>query len=149
MVGAFFMPKIKKNGGKTMDRIVLNGMKLNDAIKELTINARNDVHKRYAVECDNCILSIWTATHAMDEEQLGKYVEVALLDKEYEYIQVFPTWLEDRLRTVEEWDKQYAEIAYMPIMGIPLLINTFKHLDINDMEDVWNSFSCIADNYIV
>ena len=131
-----------------MERIMLNGMKLNDAIKELTINARNDVHKRYAVECDNCILSIWTAAHAMDEEQYGKYVEVALLDKEYEYIHVFPTDWEEEYRTDEHWDKQLAEIAYMPIMGIPLMINTFKNLELERMEDVWNSFSCIADNYM-
>ena len=131
-----------------MERIILNGMKLNDAIKELTINARNDVHKKYAVECDNCILSIWTAAHAMDEEQYGKYVEVALLDKEYEYIHVFPEYIEAEERTEEGWVNEYAEIPYMPIISIPLLINTFKHLELERMEDVWNAFSTIADNYL-
>lgn len=131
-----------------MDRIMLNGMNLNDAIKELTINARNDVHKRYAVECDNCILSIWTAAHYMDGDMLGKFVEVALLDKEYEYIHVFPTDWEPEFRTDEHWDKECAEIPYMPIMGIPLMINTFKHLELDRMEDVWNSFYTIANNYM-
>ena len=132
-----------------MERIRLNGMSLNDAIKELTINARNDIHKRYEVVCDNCILSIWTAAHAMDADQLGKYVEVALLDTEYEYIRVFPAEWEPEYRTEEHWDKEVSEIAYMPIMGIPLMINTFKHLESNRIEDVWNSFSCIANNYSI
>lgn len=132
-----------------MERIILNGMSLNDAIKELTVNAKNDTHKKYAVECDNCILSIWTAAHYMEEDMLGKYVEVALLDKEYEYIHVFPADWESEFRTDEHWNSGFAEIAYMPIMGIPMLINTFKHLELKEMEDVWNAFSTIADNYSI
>lgn len=128
-----------------MERIMLNGMKLNDAIEELTIKSRADVHQRYAVECDNCILSIWTAAHAYGK--LGKYVEVALLDKNYEYIHVFPMDLEPKYRTEERWEKEYAEIGYMPIYGIPLFIKTFKYLEVDRMEDVWNAFTCIADNY--
>ena len=54
---------------------------------------------------------------------------------------------EDKLVIVVSHDREFAEIPYMPIMGIPLMINTFNHLSLESMEDVWNSFACIAGNY--
>lgn len=128
-----------------MERIKLNGMKLNDAIKELCIKSRNDESCRFTYECDNCVLSILTGSHYTTDDTRGKYIEVGIKDKDDKnFIKIaYP----DEPIDEEYYDSDMSIMHYFPILGFPLLVATFAHLPSDEINDVFLAFSHIADNY--
>ena len=49
---------------------IINGMKLNDVIREITLESNNNNFKGFRYNCDNCSLSILTASHEFSSRKI-------------------------------------------------------------------------------
>ena len=131
-----------------MAHTIINGMKLNDIIREITINSRNDNFAQYRYDCDNCCLSILTASHEFSSR--NNTVEVAIKTKDFStFLHVNPYG--DEYDTEEDaekyWDSDCAIMHAFPIIGLPLLLMQFKHCSEEYLDELWKGFYLVEGTY--
>ena len=127
-----------------MAHITINGMKLNDIIREITLNSRDNIHKQYRYNCDNCSLSILTASHEFSSRM--NTIEVAIKTTDFsQFLRVNPWGDEFENEEDEEkyWDSDNAILHAFPIMGLPLLLMQFAHCSEEYIEELWKGFCLI------
>ena len=126
-----------------MAHTTINGMKLNDVIREITIASRNNNFKGFRYNCDNCSLSILTASHEFSCRQ--NTVEVAIKTTDFsQFLRVNPY---DEYDAEEYWDSDNAIMHAFPIMGIPLLLMQFAHCSEEYLDELWKGFNLIEGTY--
>ena len=120
----------------TISRIRLNDMSINEAMKSLTYNTLNDKFERYIYECENCDLSILTASHFNSSK--AKTVEIAILYKDGGWFKMY-----DDEEGVD-YDSDASIIHYMPLIGLPLLIKAFDKARIEDIPRLHELFDDVS-----
>lgn len=129
-----------------MTHTIINGMKLNDVIREITLESRNNNFKGFRYNCDNCSLSILTASHNFSSRM--NTVEVAIKTADFsQFLRVNPYEYESEEDTEEYWDSDNAIIHAFPIVGIPLLLMQFAHCSEEYLEELWKGFNLIEGTY--
>ena len=131
-----------------MAHVTINNMKLNDIMREVTLNSRDDKFKQYRYNCDNCSLSILTASHEFSSR--NNTIEVAIKTKDFsQFLHVDP--YRDNYDTPEEaeecWDNDCAIMHAFPIIGLPLLLRQFTHCSEEYLDELWKGFHLIEGTY--
>ena len=129
-----------------MTHTTINGMRLNDVIREITLESRNNNFKRYRYNCDNCSLSILTASHEFSSRM--NTVEVAIKTADFsQFLHVNPYEYDSEEDTEEYWDSDNAIMHAFPIIGIPLLLMQFAHCSEEYLNELWKGFHLIEGTY--
>lgn len=117
-----------------MEIIKLNNYGNLNNVYQIVANAiRANEFKRFRFECDHCILSILTGSHINSNEL--KTIEIGLMDKNGDWF-----------KTSEDWcSNDESIIHYLSIVGLPLLLKAFYNADEDDIPEVFQAFSLIAD----
>jgi hypothetical protein len=138
----------KGREGDIMAHTTINRMKLNDVIREITLNSRNDNFAQYRYDCDNCSLSILTASHEFSSRK--NTIEVAIKTKDFSsFIRVNPFGdeYENEEKADEYWDSECAIMHAFPIVGLPLLLMQFSHCSEEYIDELWRGFYLIEGAY--
>ena len=120
-----------------MSHKTINGISMNEVVKEMREKSRANEFAQYRVDCSNCSLSILTGSHYREaNSDLELCVEVAIKEKDFsKFLRVNPYEDED-----EYWDSDYAIIHYLPLIGLPFLITQFLNCDEDEIHDKWKGF---------
>lgn len=121
----------------------INNMKINDIMREVTFNSHKDISKQYVYNCDNCSLSILTASHA--DSSVNNTIEVAIKTKDFSQFMYVNPFKEEI--TEEDWYFEYAILHEFPIYGLPLLLLQFSHCSEEYLNDLWKGFYLIEGVY--
>jgi hypothetical protein len=120
---------------------IINNMKFNDVIREITLNSRDNNFVQYRFDCDNCCLSILTASHEFSSR--NNTVEVAIKTKDFSQFMRVNPYEDDE----EYWNNEWAIMYAFPIVGLPLLLLQFSHCSEEYIYELWRGFYLVEGMY--
>lgn len=112
-----------------METNLLNNYKMNDAIKILKEALAKEEHSHFALQCENCTISI-VATN------LGKEtIEVALRSTDNS------KWIPLEM---DGFTEERPIIHTLPLIAFPAFVKQFHSLKAEDFSEVWDAWDTIS-----